>query len=241
MSERKYYCFCDSNCKFETMTKEQILAAIAQAVETGSVGDCDTGFVTKIKELNGGKTVTFWVGRQVEYNALQEKDSNCMYIITDDTLHADIDKALKEATAAAAACQSIDITNEISLTLQKGANYRDYIFHGYDDDGKPITTPIAPYRFSYDRGAGIVRFELHVRLTEVTPRKSLNIVKLGNYIPQATMQALSIADQQCFGDYSAYLVSNGSTAAIAAFAAQGLGEYEANDIDISGWYFYKGE
>ena len=31
MSERKYYCYCDSNCKFETMTKEQILAAIEQA------------------------------------------------------------------------------------------------------------------------------------------------------------------------------------------------------------------
>lgn len=28
---RKYYCYCDSNCKFETMTKEQILAAIEQA------------------------------------------------------------------------------------------------------------------------------------------------------------------------------------------------------------------
>lgn len=35
MSGRKYYCYCDSNCKFETMTKEQILSAIAQAAAGG--------------------------------------------------------------------------------------------------------------------------------------------------------------------------------------------------------------
>lgn len=87
---KKYYCFCSSNCKYETMTKEQILAAIAQAVQTGSVGDCDTGFITKIKEKNGGKCVTFWVGTQAQYNAIESKEQNCMYIITDDTLGNDL-------------------------------------------------------------------------------------------------------------------------------------------------------
>ena len=48
---KKYYCFCGSNCKYETMTKEQILAAIEQAVEDGEIRDVDTGFVTKVKEL----------------------------------------------------------------------------------------------------------------------------------------------------------------------------------------------
>lgn len=45
MSGRKYYCYCDSNCKFETMTKEQILAAIEQAArwDTGvRMVDSDT-------------------------------------------------------------------------------------------------------------------------------------------------------------------------------------------------------
>lgn len=81
---RKYYVFCDSNCKFEGMTKEQIITAITQAINTGTIKDIDTGFVTKIKEQNAGKQLTFWVGKQSQYNALTEKDENCFYIIADD-------------------------------------------------------------------------------------------------------------------------------------------------------------
>lgn len=83
MSDRKYYCFCDLNCKFETMTKEQILSAIAQAAENGLVFDPDAAFVTKVKESNVGGFVTFWAGTQAQYNALQTKDKNCIYVITD--------------------------------------------------------------------------------------------------------------------------------------------------------------
>ena len=90
MSERKYYCLCDSNCKFETMTKEQIIAAITQAMETGSVGNVDTGFVTKIKEMNRGEPLTFWVGTTAQYNALPEIVTGCMYIITDEKSAADL-------------------------------------------------------------------------------------------------------------------------------------------------------
>ena len=32
----KKYCYCENNCKYETMSKEEILAAIAQAVATFS-------------------------------------------------------------------------------------------------------------------------------------------------------------------------------------------------------------
>ena len=99
MSEgKKYFCFCGSNCKYETMTKEQILAAITQAVETGSIGDVDTGFITKVKETNGGRYVTFWVGTQAEYNALETKATNCLYIISDDTSGADLENRLQEFT-----------------------------------------------------------------------------------------------------------------------------------------------
>lgn len=102
MSERKYYCFCDSNCKFETMTKEQILAAIAQAAEGGLVFDVDAGFISKVKESNAGGYITFWVGTQAQYNALAKKDANCFYLITDSTAHADIERAISEAMGAAA-------------------------------------------------------------------------------------------------------------------------------------------
>lgn len=94
---RKYFCFCEANCKFETMTKEQILAAIAQAAETGLVIDPDAGFISKVKETNAGGYLTFWVGTQAQHNAIAEKDPSCFYIITDDTKDADIAKALADA------------------------------------------------------------------------------------------------------------------------------------------------
>ena len=113
-SEKKYYCFCGSNCKYETLTKEQILAAIAQAVETGTVGDCDAGFITKLKENNSGNYVSVWVGTKAQYNALPRVENNCLYIITDDTSAADLlatvqqqadfaQQAAEDAAASAAA------------------------------------------------------------------------------------------------------------------------------------------
>ena len=90
MSERKYYCYCDSNCKYETMTKEQILAAIAQAAAGGLVFDTEAAVVSKVREINAGGYVTFWVGTQAEYNALGNIDANCVYIINDNTWHDDV-------------------------------------------------------------------------------------------------------------------------------------------------------
>ena len=96
MSEPKFFCICEDNCKYETMTKEQILTAIAQAIAEGKVSNADAGFITKVKETNGGSYVTFWVGTQAEYNALPSIKNNCLYIISDETSKADIDKRLGE-------------------------------------------------------------------------------------------------------------------------------------------------
>ena len=125
---RKYYCMCDSNCKFETMTKEQILAAIAQAVETGSVGDCDTGFITKVKENNTGSPVTMWVGTREQYNAIPQRANNCLYIITDDTTGADLVEyaenmaadcrsAAKSAGELAKNMQTADVSGKVVLSV----------------------------------------------------------------------------------------------------------------------------
>lgn len=104
--ERKYYVLCADNCKFESMTKEQILAAISQAVSTGEIKDVDTGFVTKIKEQNSGAALSFWVGTSAEYNALPEKAGNCFYILTDDTAKEDIENLLKVLNEATTALQT---------------------------------------------------------------------------------------------------------------------------------------
>ena len=100
---KQYYCLCESNCKYPTMTTEQILAAIQQAAQLGVIYDPDAAVVTKVRELNGGQALSFWVGTQAQYNALSVKDPNCYFIITDkkvDDATADAARALEAATAA---------------------------------------------------------------------------------------------------------------------------------------------
>lgn len=100
MGDRNYYCLCDSNCKFPTMTTEQILAAIQQAAKDGLVYNPDAAVVTKVKELNGGQALTFWVGTQAQYNAVSVKDPYCHYIITDKK-NSDLSGAVAAAVEAA--------------------------------------------------------------------------------------------------------------------------------------------
>ena len=94
MNDNIYYCFCSNDCKFETMSKEQIIAAIAEA--TGHTPtNIDDAFITKIKEQNKGKAVTVWLGTTAEYNALTNRDPNCIYIKTDDTTLEDVNKEIE--------------------------------------------------------------------------------------------------------------------------------------------------
>lgn len=95
MADRKYYCYCEQGCKYETMSKEQILAAITQAVENGTVGNCDTGFIQTIKTVNG-KPLRFFVGAQYEYEALTAEEKENLYaIITNDATEDGILEAIE--------------------------------------------------------------------------------------------------------------------------------------------------
>lgn len=85
MDDSKYYVRSKCGVLAESMTKEQILTAIEQAVESHEIADVDTGFVTKIKEANKGIGLKFWIGSQADYNALENVDDNTFYIISDDT------------------------------------------------------------------------------------------------------------------------------------------------------------
>lgn len=81
----KVYVICDNNCKYEGLTKEQILTAIAQAVEKGTITDVDTGFITTVKTING-TGLKFFVGEQHEYEALTDEQKQGLFaIITNDT------------------------------------------------------------------------------------------------------------------------------------------------------------
>ena len=95
MATPKVYVICDQKCLYESMTKEQILAAIAQAVTEGTVGDFDTGFIQTIKTING-LPLRFFVGSQNEYDALTAEQKQDLYaIITDDGTHDGFSAAIK--------------------------------------------------------------------------------------------------------------------------------------------------
>lgn len=94
MADRKYYVTCDSGCKFESMTKEQILTAITQAVNEGRVSNIDAGFITTIKTVNG-TPLRFFVGTQSEYELLKDADrENLFAIITNDVAKEDFISAI---------------------------------------------------------------------------------------------------------------------------------------------------
>lgn len=80
MSERRYYVLREDNCRFESMTKEQIIAAIAEATGTTPTG-LDEAFITMLKEQNASKAMKLWVGTSAQYNALSSKESDVLYII----------------------------------------------------------------------------------------------------------------------------------------------------------------
>lgn len=89
MSEMSYYVLDENDCKHISLTKEQIYAAITEAIETGTITDVDTGFVTKIKEMNADKLLSFWIGSSAQYNTLTAKDPNTLYILTDESTLGD--------------------------------------------------------------------------------------------------------------------------------------------------------
>lgn len=96
MATPTVYVICNQNCKFEGMTKEQILTAIAQAVETGEIKDVDAGFVQTIKTVNG-LPLKFFVGEQSAYDELTEEEKNNLFaIITNDTTGAGIREEIEK-------------------------------------------------------------------------------------------------------------------------------------------------
>ena len=113
--ERTYNVISFDKCLFESMTKEQILAAIVQAVETHQITDVDTGFVQVLKEQNHGTGLKFWIGSTAEYNALQSIEQDVFYILTDDTELEDMEADIASFRDALAGIN--DIISDLSGTV----------------------------------------------------------------------------------------------------------------------------
>lgn len=99
MPDTTYYALDANNNLIETLSKEEILDAIAQAQQGGSVLDYSNAFVTKIREINANDDLQFWIGTQAEYNALAVKENNVLYIISDDNHKEEIIEAIENIAA----------------------------------------------------------------------------------------------------------------------------------------------
>lgn len=100
MSDKNFYVLGDDNCKYEGMSKEQIIATIQEAISTGTIPELDAGVITKIKEQNKQRALSFWVGSQAEYNAIQKKADNCFYIINNSGNFAELKQKVDEDSKA---------------------------------------------------------------------------------------------------------------------------------------------
>ena len=151
MAERKYYCICDSGCKFETLNKEQILTAITQAVENGTVENVDTGFITAVKTING-TPLKFFVGTQYEYEALTDaQKENLFAIITNDVNKDGFFASLEELTGKTDDLAAViaDILNgEKIVAKAKDAEQAANAEHA--ESAEHATTATAADRATYD-------------------------------------------------------------------------------------------
>lgn len=94
------YLLDEAKNQHEGMTKEQIVTAIENMETTGSVGDVDAGFISKVLELNKHGKLRFWVGTMAEFNALEAKEDDTLYLYTDDPTLDEIEDALTEIQSA---------------------------------------------------------------------------------------------------------------------------------------------
>ena len=183
MSAPKVYVICDSNCKYEGMTKEQILTAIANAVATGEIGDCDTGFITKIKTING-YALRFFVGTQDEYEALSAADKqNLFAIITNDTTKEGIESAITELKTSVGELQNqmnththnADEITEGILPVERGGTGTTTLASVRANLALWFANPETPRNMKIYGGAGYFYFSM--KLTSVSGTRTLsNIV-----------------------------------------------------------------
>lgn len=106
--------YCNANCKHPVYTKEQTLSILQQMIDGGSLAGInpdDSPVVALLREEQNGKYISFWLGTEAEFNALEVEAKTMMcrigtdgklYLCTDDTTFADyLDYSVKRLTEAA--------------------------------------------------------------------------------------------------------------------------------------------
>lgn len=90
-----HYIHDEKNNRIEGLSKEEIYALLAAAIQQGQLPsvDADTAFVTMFKSIVDGQTYKMGFCTQAQYNAMEAGgtlEANALYIITDDTSYDDI-------------------------------------------------------------------------------------------------------------------------------------------------------
>lgn len=227
MEDRKYYVLCEKNCKFEGLTKEQILTAIAQTVETGEIKDVDSGFITTLKEQNSGVGLQMWIGTQAEYNALTEIAENCFYIITDDTTEADIAETLKQQNNTIADVKKY-VEDKANATSEYAADSFKQIKEYVDDaiQTKEVDGCIVISETLQEKEVEIVKalyvqgniVQLYVEITGSifsTDKEEIDVCTINDYVPLCSISVI------CSGYGATY--ANASSHANAKLTPNGDG------------------
>lgn len=88
------YLHDEKNNRIEGMSKEEIYALLADAIEQGELPVAqNTAFVTMFKSIVDGKAYKMAFCTQAQYNALKaagELVVDALYIVTDDTTYSDL-------------------------------------------------------------------------------------------------------------------------------------------------------
>lgn len=90
-----YYVTREDGVKTEGLTKEQIYELINGT--TGEIPEgVDEAFITKLREINKSDNISLWVGSNAEYNDIEVKDINTVYIVTNDTFYTDLETQIDD-------------------------------------------------------------------------------------------------------------------------------------------------
>ena len=94
-----HYIHDENNNRIEGLSKEEIYALLAEAIQEGQLPsvDEDTAFVTMFKSIVDGKTYKMGFCTQAQYNQLEAQGllvADAYYIITDDETYDDIETYL---------------------------------------------------------------------------------------------------------------------------------------------------
>ena len=146
MESGKYYVISAGNNLTESMTKEQILSAITQAVESHTISDVDTGFVEKIKEQNSAANLKFWVGSTAQYNALATKEQGCFYLLTDDPQFEDMESDIANLQADVTEIQTTLAAQLVPHIVIYGNEGDEPVYSGDSENPAEVRFPISIQR-----------------------------------------------------------------------------------------------